>query len=40
MRPTDTLELELYQHYVSTPVPIGAATSPASILSPLVVSVR
>ena len=27
--------LTVYAHFVSTPVPIGAATSPASILSPL-----
>ena len=39
-RPTGTLELTVYQHYVSTPVPIGAATSPASMLSPLAVRVR
>jgi hypothetical protein len=32
--------LTLYQHYVSTPVSIGAATSPASILAPLRVSVE
>lgn len=31
--------LTVYQHYVTTPVPIGAATSPASILSPLRVTV-
>lgn len=31
--------LSLYEHFVSTPVPIGAATSPASILSPLEVRV-
>lgn len=29
----------VYQHYVATPVPIGAATSPASVLSPLNVTV-
>lgn len=32
--------LTVYQHYVATPVPIGAATSPASILSPLRVTVE
>jgi hypothetical protein len=32
--------LTLYQHYVSTPVSIGAATSPASILRPPTVSVE
>ena len=30
----------IVQHYVATPVPIGAATSPASILSPLLVTVE
>jgi hypothetical protein len=30
----------LVQHYVGTPVPIGAATSPASILAPLQVTVE
>lgn len=29
----------VYEHYVATPVPIGAATSPASILAPLRVTV-
>jgi hypothetical protein len=33
-------ELTVYQHFVSTPVPIGAATSPAAMLSPLAVAVR
>ena len=32
--------LTVYQHFVATPVPIGAATSPASILSPLGVRVE
>lgn len=32
--------ITIYQHYVAPPVPIGAATSPASILSPLVVTVE
>src|SRR5262249_19250429 len=31
-------ELTVYAHFVSTPVQIGAATSPAAILSPLVAS--
>jgi hypothetical protein len=39
-QPGPMLALTLYQHYVSTPVPIGAATSPASILSPLRVTAR
>jgi hypothetical protein len=29
-------ELTVYTHFVSTPVQIGAATSPAAILSPLI----
>jgi hypothetical protein len=37
--PAERTTLTLYQHYVSTPVPIGAATSPPSILNPLRVSV-
>jgi len=32
--------LTVYQHFVSTPLPIGAATSPASILNPLRVTVE
>jgi hypothetical protein len=32
-------ELTVYQHFVSTPVQIGAATSPPSMLQPLVVRV-
>jgi hypothetical protein len=32
--------LVVYQHFVSVPVPIGAATSPASMLTPLRVDVR
>jgi hypothetical protein len=32
--------LTVYEHYVATPVPIGAATSPASALSPLTVTVE
>jgi hypothetical protein len=32
--------LTVYQHFVSTPVAIGAATSPASMLSPLAVDVK
>jgi hypothetical protein len=30
----------VYQHFVSTPVPIGAATSPTAMLSPLKVDVK
>ena len=37
--PTDEHVLTLYEHFVATPVPIEAATSPASILSPLRVRV-
>lgn len=32
--------LTVYEHFVATPVPIGAATSPASVLSPLTVTVE
>jgi hypothetical protein len=32
--------LTVYHHFVGTPVPIGAATSPASVLNPLVVTVE
>jgi hypothetical protein len=39
-RPAAEHRLTIYQHFVSTPVPIGAATSPASMLSPLKVDVR
>src|SRR5206468_269199 len=34
--PQSKHELTVYAHFVSTPVQIGAATSPAAILSPLV----
>ena len=37
--PVTEHSITVYQHYVATPVPIGAATSPASILSPLRVTV-
>lgn len=32
--------LVVYEHFVGTPVPIGAATSPTAMLNPLVVSVK
>jgi hypothetical protein len=32
--------LTVYQHFVSTPVAIGAATNPTAMLNPLVVSVK
>ncbi len=38
--PAERTTLTVYEHYVSTPVPIGAATSPAAILHPLRVSVE
>lgn len=38
--PATEHELSVVQHYVGTPVPIGAATSPASILNPLRVTVE
>lgn len=37
-RPLPHLQLTVYQHFVSTPVQIGAATSPVAMLNPLVVS--
>ena len=37
--PATHLEFTVYEHFVNTPVQIGAATSPASILSPLQVNV-
>jgi hypothetical protein len=38
--PAGALRLTVFQHFVSAPVPIGAATSPAAMLSPLRVDVR
>jgi hypothetical protein len=35
-----SLRLTVFQHFVSAPVPIGAATSPAAMLSPLRVDVK
>ncbi len=37
--PSTRHTLTVYEHFVSTPVQIGAATSPAAILAPLVVTV-
>jgi hypothetical protein len=39
-RPAAEHRLTVYQHFVSTPVPIGAATSPTAMLSPLKVAVQ
>ena len=39
-RPMKELRLTVYQHFVTTPVPIGAATSPAAMLNPLKVVVK
>lgn len=39
-RPAAEHRLIVYQHFVSTPVPIGAATSPTAMLSPLKVDVK
>jgi len=33
------LQLTVYEHFVATPVPVGAVTSPVSMLNPLAVSV-
>jgi len=38
-KPGLRLELAVYQHFVAMPVPIGAVTSPVSMLSPLEVTV-
>jgi hypothetical protein len=37
-RPLPHLQLTVYEHFVATPVPLGAVTSPVSMLNPLVVS--
>jgi hypothetical protein len=39
-RPGTEHRLTVYQHFVSTPVPIGAATSPTAMLNPLKVEIR
>jgi hypothetical protein len=39
-RPAVAHRLTIYQHFVSTPVPIGAATSPTAMLNPLQVEIR
>lgn len=38
-RPSTRHRLTVYEHFVATPVPIGAATSPAAMLQPLAVTV-
>jgi hypothetical protein len=37
-RPLPHLQLTVYEHFVATPVAVGAVTSPVSMLNPLVVS--
>ncbi|HEV3217235.1 MAG TPA: hypothetical protein VGZ27_16005 [Vicinamibacterales bacterium] len=37
-RPLPHLQLTVYEHFVATPVQVGAVTSPVSMLNPLVVS--
>ena len=39
-RPANAARLVVFQHFVSTPVPIGAATSPFSMVNPLRVDVK
>jgi hypothetical protein len=39
-RPAAEHRLTIYQHFVSTPVPIGAATSPTAMLNPLRVEIK
>ena len=38
--PQAQLSLTVYQHFVATPVPVGAVTSPVAMLHPLVVTVQ
>ena len=38
-KPATHHELAIYEHFVATPVPIGAVTSPVSMLSPLIVTI-
>ena len=38
IKPANRLQLSLFQHFVAMPVPIGAVTSPVSMMSPLIVS--
>ena len=38
IKPVNRLQLSLYQHFVATPVPIGAVTSPVSMMSPLMIT--
>jgi hypothetical protein len=35
LRPVDPLTLAVYLHYVSNPAPIGAATPPVAMATPL-----
>lgn len=39
LRPATEHHLTVYAHFVATPIPIGAATSPASILAPLEITI-
>ena len=39
-QPNTEHRLTVYQHFVATPVPIGAATSPTAMLNPLSVAVK
>jgi hypothetical protein len=39
-QPATEHRLTVYQHFVSTPVPIGAATNPTAMLSPLRVEIK
>ena len=38
--PSTQQQIVLYEHFVATPVPIGAATNPMAMLSPLSVTVE
>jgi hypothetical protein len=39
-QPQTRLSLTVYQHFVATPVPVGAVTSPVAMMHPLVVTVQ
>jgi hypothetical protein len=39
-QPQTRFSLTVYQHFVATPVPVGAVTSPVAMLHPLVVTVQ
>jgi hypothetical protein len=40
IKPAAHHQLAVFQHFVATPVPIGAVTSPVSMMSPLIVTMK